>query len=69
VRMVTLGCGAERPIDSENHDEENASGNQYKQSHQRLFGFWAHHSLLFLGSLILGLPYFQPIIDDAGIVR
>jgi hypothetical protein len=45
VSVVSLGLATKGPIDRENSHEQNASGNQYKQSNKRLFGFWAHHPL------------------------
>jgi hypothetical protein len=43
VSVVGFSCLAKRAIDRENGYEEDASGNQHKQSDECLFGFWAHH--------------------------
>jgi hypothetical protein len=61
--VVGPGRAAERSIDRENRDKKDASGNQDKQSHQRLFGFWAHHPPLLSGSLVFGLRNYQAALS------
>jgi hypothetical protein len=43
VGVVGFSWIPKRAIDRENGYDEYASGNQHKQSDERLFGFWAHH--------------------------
>src|SRR4029077_8138960 len=59
MSMVGFGRATKRSIDRENRDKKDASGSQDKQSHQRLFGFWAHHSPYSWAPLFSGSPIFR----------